>query len=132
MWWTVLAKNDCCSWSRAEVHSVGILELKFFIGRLGWLKKPKSSDAVTGIIFYWKFARIVRGLSFLSQLEYLQRDDVHKKSRSVEVEFRFLIFQHQRFEVRTQLVNGRTMSDGGVSSDQWSMQGQLHVFIIKG
>lgn len=124
------SQNDYLQLIRAEVHSkLGFGTGNSLLAELGVIQnKPKSSDAVTGnYILLENLARIVRGYHFLSQLEYYNATMSSKSPDQLKWGFGFLIFPAPRFEVRTQLVNGRTMSDGGVSSDQWSMQGQLHV-----
>lgn len=126
----LISQNDYLNLARLEVHSkFGFGKGNSLLAELGIIQnKPKNGDTTTSdYLLIESLARISRGYHFLSQIEYYNATMSSKSPDQMRWSLGFLMFPAPRFEVRTQLVNGRSMTDSGVSKDQWSMQGQLHV-----
>lgn len=128
---TVLSsQNDYVQWNRAEFHSkFGFGTGNSFLAELGVIQdKPKSGDSETGsYVFIESIAQLTRGYNFFSQIEHYNQTMSTRSPDQIRWTFGMLMFPAPKYELRTNLVNGRTQSDSGVSADQWQIQVQLHM-----
>lgn len=126
------SSSDLVSWNRGALHSkFGFGEGHSLLSEVGVIQnKPKTGDTKTGLYgFLSSMSLITRGFHFLSQFEYFNETMNTKSADKTRLSVGLLAFPAPRFEFRTMLLNGRSISDSGVTDDQWSIQAQLHVSI---
>lgn len=130
---SVLAsKNDYVTWTRTAFHSkYGFSKGNSLLSEVGLIRNaPAAGAANTGLYALLESMSLVsRGVHFLSQFEYYNETMSTKSPDKTRWSLGFLMFPAPRFEFRTSVVNGRSISDTGVSDDQWSVQLQLHLSI---
>ena len=125
------SSNDYINWLRFAGHG----KRKFgkgnsLLGEFGIIQnKPKSNgDLETGNYGMAEaMLYIRRGYNFISQVEYYNRTGSTKSADETKWSFGLLAFPMPKTEFRFNLVNGRNISDTGVSPDVWSAQTQLHL-----
>lgn len=125
------SSNDYVNWIRAALHG----KRKFgkgnsLLGEFGIIQnKGKSGgDLETGNYGLAEAMVLMqRGYNFVSQLEYYNRTGSTKSADETRWSFGVLAFPMPRTEFRVNLVNGRNISDTGVTPDSWSAQTQFHL-----
>jgi hypothetical protein len=124
------SKNQFVTWNRAEAHlKYGYGHGNSLLLEFGVIQdRPVSGSAQTGAYgFAENLSQISRGYNFLSQVEYYNQTLSTRSPDQYKWTLGLLMFPAPRYEIRTTVVNGRSQSDSGVTSDQWQAQVQLHV-----
>lgn len=125
------SSNDYLNWLRFAGHA----KRKFgkgnsLLGEFGIIQnKPKGSgDTETGNYGLAEAMLFIqRGYNFISQIEYYNKTASTKSADETKWSIGLLIFPLPRTELRVNFVNGRNISDTGVTADTWSAQTQLHL-----
>ncbi|MBK7961927.1 MAG: hypothetical protein IPK04_12465 [Bdellovibrionales bacterium] len=126
------SQNDYVAWTRGAIHSkYGFSKGNSLLAEAGMIKNaPKSGTATSGLYGLLETMSLIeRGIHFLSQFEYYNETASTKSPDRTRWSLGFLMFPAPRWEVRANVVNGRSISDGAVTNDQWSAQFQLHLSI---
>ncbi|MFN7904728.1 MAG: hypothetical protein ACK5P5_06045 [Pseudobdellovibrionaceae bacterium] len=125
------SNNDFINWLRAALHA----KRKFgkgnaLIGEFGIIQnKPKSTGESENGNYGMAEAtlNLTRGYNFISQVEYYNKTGSTKTADETRWSLGFLIFPMAKTEFRFNFVNGRNITDTGVTPDSWSAQTQLHL-----
>lgn len=128
----LISQNDYVSWIRLAAHSkFGFSKGNSLLSEVGILKNsPKGVTGTTGLYGLLEMTSLIeRGIHFLSQFEYLNETMSASSPDRTRWTLGFLMFPAPRWEFRTTVVNGRSISDSSVTGDQWSAQLQLHISI---
>ncbi len=126
----LMSNNDFMRWVRLEGHNkIGFGKGNSLLVELGMIQnKPKITNSETG--FYGLLegnALINRGYSLFSQVEYYNQTMTTSSPDQSRWAFGFLMFPYPRCEIRLSFVNGRSLTDSGVTDDQTIIHSQLHI-----
>lgn len=90
--------------------------------------EPKMGDATTGNYgLVVGTMRLVRGLDFETQFEMLKSSFQESSDELYRTSVGLIYFPFQRLELRSRVVDGRSLSPNEVKGDTWSIQSQLHL-----
>ncbi len=124
------SSDDYVKWTRAEMHSkYGFGKGNSLLSEFGIIKNEVANTAATTGAYAMLEANalLTRGYNFVSQVDYINQTMSTATPDLIRWSTGLLMFPLPRFEFRTFIVNGRTVSDSGVSPDLWSLQAQLHL-----
>jgi hypothetical protein len=124
------SNNNYMKWTRLEGHSkYGFGKGNSLLTEFGFIKNEVPALATTtgAYAMIEANALITRGYNFVSQIDYYNQTLSTQSPDLVRWSSGLLMFPAPRFEFRTFIVNGRAVSDTGVSPDQWALQAQLHL-----
>jgi hypothetical protein len=126
------SQNDYVGWLRAALHSkYGFSKGNSLLTEFGMIQNsPKGGIATSGLYGLLETMSLIeRGIHFLSQFEYYNETASTKSPDRTRWSLGLLMFPAPRWELRANVINGRSISDTSVTSDQWSTQIQLHLSI---
>lgn len=125
------SKNEHVEKSRFEIHSkLGLDKGNSLLTEVGFVRdnpKLNPSTKMGGYLMLQSVYLITRGYNVLSQIEYYNATLSPESQDKTRWTLGLLMFPMPRMEVRTSLVNGRSISDTTVSKDLWMLQAQLHL-----
>jgi hypothetical protein len=117
--------------TRMEVHSkLGLLKGNSLLSEIGFIKDTPATGAAKNMGGYAIIEGnyfIRRGYNLISQLEYYNATLGPESPDLMRWTFGLLAFPMDRLEWRMTFVNGRSISDTAVATDQWMLQTQLHL-----
>jgi hypothetical protein len=126
----LMSNNSYVKWTRLEGHSkFGFGKGNSLLTELGLVKNEIAATSTTTGVYAMIEANalMARGYNFVSQIDYYNQTTSTQSPDLIRWSAGLLMFPAPRYEFRTFLVNGRAVSDSGVSPDQWALQAQLHL-----
>ncbi len=116
--------------STALMTRLGIGHGSAILMESGFIKfKPKTMEVMTGFYgFIQSFMRLSRGFHFLTTAEYYTSDVVKEKTRNMRWGPGIQYFPFQRFELRLEVWNQRSIDPEQVKTDDWSALSQVHLW----
>jgi len=124
------SSNEFLQWNRLEAHNkMGFGKGNSLLVELGLSQnKPKTANAETGLYGLLEGnALIDRGYSLFSQVEYYNQTMTTSSPDQMKWSFGLLAFPYPRCELRFTFVNGRSLTDSGVTNDLTTIHSQLHI-----
>lgn len=122
--------NDYLQWIRTEGHTkFGFGKGNSLLAEAGIIRNaPKGATAETGgYATTQALVLLTRGYHFLSQFEFYNQTLTTSSPDQLRWTLGLLAFPAPRFEYRASLVNGRGISESGVTDDSTSIQAQIHI-----